>query len=143
MQHIPYRGGGDAALSVATGQTQLALLSPVVWQSHLQANSVRILATGGLRRDPQFPDLPTIAEAGLPGFEAVQWLGLLTTGRTPKAIVAKLNAEVNRALRDPDLAAKLALQGAMPAGGPPGEFAELIANEIRNWKAVARTANIR
>jgi tripartite-type tricarboxylate transporter receptor subunit TctC len=142
MQHIPYRGGGPAALSVAAGETQLALLSPVVIRNHIEAGTVRPLATGGLIRDPQFPDLPTVAEAGFPGFEAVQWLGLLTTGRTPKAIVQKLNNEINRVLRDPDVTAKLALQGTMAAGGSPEEFRDLIATEIRNWKEVARNANI-
>jgi tripartite-type tricarboxylate transporter receptor subunit TctC len=142
MQHIPYRGGGPAALSVAAGETQLALLSPVVIRNHIEAGTVRPLATGGLVRDPQFPNLPTVAEAGFPGFEAVQWLGLLTTGRTPKAIVQKLNHEVNRVLRDPDVTAKLALQGTMAAGGSPEEFRDLIAAEIRNWKEVARNANI-
>jgi tripartite-type tricarboxylate transporter receptor subunit TctC len=142
MQHIPYRGGGPAALSVATGETHLTLLSPVVMVNHIESGAVRPLATGGLVRDPQFRDLPTIAESGFPGFEAVQWLGLLTTGRTPKAVVQKLNVEINRALRDPDLAAKLALQGTTAAGGSPEEFRELIAAEIRNWKEVARSANM-
>jgi tripartite-type tricarboxylate transporter receptor subunit TctC len=143
MQHIPYRGGAPAALAVAAGETQLVLLSPLGILPQIDAGLVRPLATGGLARDPRFPDLPTAAESGFPGFEAVQWLGLLTTAGTPKEIVAKLNAEVNRVLREPDVAAKLALQGTTVAGGSPAEFKALIADEIRNWKDVAQKANIK
>src|SRR5262245_11601222 len=132
MQHIPYRGGAPAALAVAAGEVQLVLLSPLGILPQIEAGLVRALAAGGLARDPKFPDLPTAAESGFPGFEAVQWLGLLTTAGTPKDIVARLNAEVNRALREPDVATKLALQGTTPAGGSADEFKTLIATEIRN-----------
>ena len=92
---------------------------------------MRPLASGGLARDPKLPDLPTAAESGFPDFEAVQWLGLLATGGTPKDIVAKINAEVTRALRDPDLMRKLAGQGTTAAGGTPEELRALIAAELR------------
>jgi tripartite-type tricarboxylate transporter receptor subunit TctC len=143
MQHIPYRGGAPAALAVAAGEVQLVLLSPLGILPQIEAGLVRPLATGGLARDQKFPDLPTAAESGFPGFEAVQWLGLLTTAGTPDDIVARINLEVNRALREPDLAAKLALQGTTAAGGTPDEFKELIVNELRNWKAAAQRANIK
>ena len=142
MQHIPYRGGAPAALAVAAGEVQMVLLSPLGILAQVQAGLVRPLATGGLTRDTTLPDLPTAAEAGFPGFEAVQWLGLLTTGGTPKEIVARLNAEVNKILRDPDVVAKLATQGTTAAGGTPDEFRTLIATEIRNWKETAQKANI-
>jgi tripartite-type tricarboxylate transporter receptor subunit TctC len=143
MQHIPYRGGAPAALAVAAGEVQLVLLSPLGILPQVEAGLVRPLATGGLERDPKFPDLPTAAEAGFPGFEAVQWLGLLTTGGTPMDIVARINVAVNRALREPDVVAKLALQGTTAAGGSPEEFKALIANELRNWKEAAQKANIK
>jgi tripartite-type tricarboxylate transporter receptor subunit TctC len=142
MQHIPYRGGAPAALAVASGEVQIVLLSPLGILAQVQAGLVRPLATGGLARDPALPDLPTAAEAGFPGFEAVQWLGLLTTAGTPKEIVNRLNAEVNKILRDPDVAAKLATQGTTAAGGTPDEFRKLISTEIRNWKETAQRANI-
>jgi tripartite-type tricarboxylate transporter receptor subunit TctC len=143
MQHIPYRGGAPAALAVASGEVQLVLLSPLGILPQIEAGLVRPLATGGLTRDPKFPDLPTAAESGFPGFEAVQWLGLLTTAGTPADIVAKINREVNRALRDPDLVAKLAMQGTTAAGGPPQEFKALILDEMRNWKDTAQKAGIK
>jgi tripartite-type tricarboxylate transporter receptor subunit TctC len=142
MQHIPYRGGAPAALAVAGGEVQIVLLSPLGILPQVQAGLVRPLATGGLVRDPTMPDLPTAAEAGFPGFEAVQWLGLLTTAGTPKEIVTRLNAEVNKILRDPDVVAKLANQGTTAAGGTPDDFRRLIATEIRNWKETAQKASI-
>jgi tripartite-type tricarboxylate transporter receptor subunit TctC len=142
MQHIPYRGGAPAALAVAAGEVQLVLLSPLGILPQIEAGLVRPLATGGLSRDAKFPELPTAAESGFPGFEAVQWLGLLTTAGTPDDVVAKINREVNRALRDPDLVAKLALQGTTAAGGTPQEFKSLILDEIRNWKDTAQKAGI-
>lgn len=142
LQHIPYRGGGPAALSVSTGETQLVLLSPIGILPQVEAGTVRALASGGLTRDPKLPDLPTIAESGFPGFEAVQWFGLLATGGTPKPVVEKLNAAVTAALRDSDLADKLAAQGMSPAAGTPDQFRELIATEIRNWKDTAQRAGI-
>jgi tripartite-type tricarboxylate transporter receptor subunit TctC len=143
MQHVPYRGGAPAALAVATGEVQLVLLSPLGILPQIEAGMVRPLASGGLTRDPKFPDLPTAAESGFPGFEAVQWLGLLTTAGTPADIVARINLEVNRALRDPDLVARLAMQGTTAAGGTADEFKALILDEVSNWKDIAQKANIK
>jgi len=143
MQHVPYRGGAPAALAVAAGEVQAVLLSPLGILPQIDAGLVRALATGGLTRDAKFPDLPAIAESGFPRFEAVQWLGLLTTAGTPKDIVERINREVNRALREPDVVAKLALQGTTAAGGTPDEFRTLIVNEIRNWKETAQRADIK
>jgi tripartite-type tricarboxylate transporter receptor subunit TctC len=143
MQHIPYRGGAPAIQSTVAGETQFVVISPLASLPHIQAGTLRAIATGGLARDPQFPDLPTVAESGFPEFEAIQWVGLLTTAGTPKEIVDRLNAEVNRAIREPELIAKLAALGVAPAGGTPADFQRLIATEIRNWTAVARAANIK
>jgi tripartite-type tricarboxylate transporter receptor subunit TctC len=143
LQHIPYRGGAPAALAVAAGEVQLVLLSPLGILPQIEAGLVRPLATGALTRDPKMPELPTAAESGFLGFEAVQWLGLLTTGGTPKEIVERLNVEVNRVLREPDVVQKLALQGTSAAGGTPEEFRTLIVDEIRNWKEAARRAGIK
>ena len=143
MQHIPYRGGAPAIQSTVAGETQFVVISPLASLPHIQAGTLRAIAAGSLARDPQFSDLPTVAESGFPDFEAIQWVGLLTTAGTPRAIVERLNAEVNRAIRDPELIAKLAALGVSPAGGTPAEFQKLIATEIRNWTAVARAANIK
>ncbi len=142
MQHVPYRGGAPAITAVVAGDTQFTVISPLASGPQIEAGSLRALAAGSLRRDPQLPDLPTVAESGFPGFEAIQWVGLLTTAGTPKATVDRLNGEIHRALADPDLIRKLALQGIAPAGGTPEEFQKIIAAEIRNWTEVARAAKI-
>jgi tripartite-type tricarboxylate transporter receptor subunit TctC len=143
MQHIPYRGGAPAMTAVIAGDTEFAVISTLLSLPHIQAGTVRAIAVGSLTRDPQFPDLPTIAESGVPGFEAIQWVGLLAAAGTPQPIVDRLNAEVNRALRDPDLVAKLAQQGINPAGGTPADFQKVISSEVRQWTEVARAANIK
>jgi tripartite-type tricarboxylate transporter receptor subunit TctC len=143
LQHIPYRGGAPAVQAVIAGQTEFSVLSPLVSLPHIESGSLRALAVGSLTRYPQLPDVPTVAESGFPDFEAIQWVGLLTTAGTPKDVVDRLNAEVNKALKDPDLIAKLAQEGMLPAGGTPAEFRSLIATEIKNWKETARVANIK
>jgi len=143
LQHIPYRGGAPAILAMISGDTEFAVISPLASLPHIQSGALRAIAAGGMARDPQMPDLPTVAESGFPGFEAIQWVGLLTTAGTPPEIVTRLNGEVNRAIRDTDVIAKLAAQGAVPAGGTPAEFQAVIANEIRNWTEIARSANIK
>jgi tripartite-type tricarboxylate transporter receptor subunit TctC len=143
MQHIPFRGGVPAITATIAGDTHFMVISPLVSLPHIQAGTLRAIAAGSLQRDPQFPDLPTVVETGFPDFEAIQWVGLLTTAGTPKEIVERINAEVNRALRDPDMIAKLAAQGVSPAGGSPDVFARLITSEIRNWTEIARAANIK
>jgi tripartite-type tricarboxylate transporter receptor subunit TctC len=143
LQHIPYRGGAPAVQAVMAGQTEFSALSPLVSLPQIQAGNLRALAVGSLTRYPQLPDVPTVAESGFPGFEAIQWVGLLTTAGTPKSVVDRLNAEVNKALKDPELIAKLAQEGMLPAGGTAAEFGSLIATEIKNWKETARAANIK
>jgi tripartite-type tricarboxylate transporter receptor subunit TctC len=143
MQQIPYRGGAPAIQAVVAGDTEFTVLSPMVSLPQIQSGRLRALAVGGPTRHPQMPDVPTLAEAGFPDFEAIQWVGLLTTAGTPNEIVDRLNAEVNRALESPDLIEKLAQQGMLPGGGTTAEFRALISREIRNWREVARTANIR
>src|SRR6266568_210298 len=122
LQHIPYRGGAPAMTAMVAGDTQFTAISTLLSLPQIQAGALRAIATGGLARDAQLPDLPTVAEQGYPGFEAIQWIGLLTTAGTPREIVERINAEVNRALRDGDLIARFAQQGIAPAGGSPADF---------------------
>jgi tripartite-type tricarboxylate transporter receptor subunit TctC len=143
LQHIPYRGGALAVTSVVAGETQFTVISTLASLPQIQAGALRAIASGSLSRDPQLPDLPTVVEQGFPGLEAIQWIGLLTTAGTPKHIVERINAELNRALRDPDLIAKFAQQGLTPAGGTPAEFQRTIATDLKNWAETARAANIR
>jgi tripartite-type tricarboxylate transporter receptor subunit TctC len=143
LQHIPYRGGAPAMTAMVAGETQFTAISTLLSLPQIQSAALRAIASGSLTRDPQLPDLPTVAEQGFPGFEAIQWIGLLTTAGTPSEIIERLNAEVNRALRDPDLIAKFAQQGISPAGGSPADFRRTIAADLKNWTETARAANIK
>ena len=143
MQHVPYRGGAPAIQSLVAGDTHFSIISPLAALPHIKAGTVRVLAAGGLTRDPQFPDIPTVAESGYPGFEAIQWVGILTTGGTPKPIVDRLNAEVNRALRDPVTIERFTALGVTLAGGSADDFQKQISSEFRNWTETARAAGIK
>jgi tripartite-type tricarboxylate transporter receptor subunit TctC len=143
LQHIPYRGGAPAITSLLTRETQFAVLSPQVSLPQIDAGLIRAVAVGSLARDPQFPNVATVAESGFPEFEAVQWVGLLAPAGTPRDVVGRLNAEVNRAIRDPELIAKFAPFGMTSAGGTPEQFQKLIVSEIELWADVARAANIK
>jgi tripartite-type tricarboxylate transporter receptor subunit TctC len=143
MQHIPYRGGAPAMTAMVGGETQFTAISTLLSLPQIQNGVLRAIASGSLTRDPQLPDLPTVAEQGFPGFEAIQWIGLLTTAGTPAEVIERLNAEINRALREPDLIAKFAQQGISPAGGTPADFQRTIAADLNNWNDTARAANIR
>jgi tripartite-type tricarboxylate transporter receptor subunit TctC len=143
LQHVPFRGGAPAIQSLVAGDTHFAVISPLVALPHMKAGTVRLLAVGGLQRDPQYPDVPTVAESGYPGFEAIQWVGMLTTGGTSKAIVDRINAEVNKAIRDPATAARFQQMGVHVAGGSAEAFHKQIVTEYRNWVEVAREAKIK
>ena len=142
MQHLPYRGGAPAALAVISGEAEFTLLAPNVLFPHIRAGTLRPIATGGATRHPQLPDVATTAELGFADVRAVQWVGMFTTAGTPRPIVDRLNAELNRIVRLPEVADKFAEQGVTPTGSTPDEFAQLIATEIRQWSETARAANI-
>jgi tripartite-type tricarboxylate transporter receptor subunit TctC len=142
IQHVPYRGGAPAMLAVVRGEAHLVALSATIALPHLQSGAVRAIAVGGLTRDKQFPDVPTVAEQGFPGFEAVSWAGMFAPGGTPKPIIERLNREVNAALRDPGTAGRFAQQGITVTPGSVDDLQNMIGAEIRNWTEVARTANI-
>jgi tripartite-type tricarboxylate transporter receptor subunit TctC len=143
MQHLPYRGGAPAALAVLSGEAEFTLLAPNVLFPHIRAGTLRPIATGGATRHPQLPDVATTTELGFPDVRAIQWVGMFTTAGTPRPIVDRLNAELNRIVRLPEVADKLAEQGVTPTGSTPEAFAQLIATELRQWSETARAANIK
>jgi len=142
IQHVPYRGGNQAILSTVAGDTQFSLMSSLVSAPHIASGKLRALAAGSLKRDPRYPDVPTMAESGYPGIEAVTWVGMFAAAGTPRPIVERLNAEINRIIHEPDIAAKLEQQDFVIAGGTPEEFASFIAGEIKRWTAIARANKI-
>jgi tripartite-type tricarboxylate transporter receptor subunit TctC len=136
--HIPYKGGAAAINDLISGQVQLMMESLLGMTAHAKSGRVRALAVTGSGRSPAFPDLPTVAQAGVPGYEANTWTGVIAPPGTPKAIVATLNAEINKALATPLLREKIAAIGAEPGGGTPEAFGALIRKDNAKWAAVVK-----
>jgi tripartite-type tricarboxylate transporter receptor subunit TctC len=143
LQHIPYRGGAPAVQAMLSGETHFTMLAPNVIFPHIASGKIRAIATGDRKRHPRAPDVSTTAEQGFKNLDAIQWVGILTTAGTPKPVVAKLNAELNRIIHLPDVVAVLAKQGVSPTGGTPEEFQTLISREIKQWREIVREAGVK
>jgi tripartite-type tricarboxylate transporter receptor subunit TctC len=141
--HVPYKGGAPAVTDLLGERLAFMPINPLEVIAHVQGGRLRVLAVGSDRRVPLLPDAPTISEAGVPGFEATVWWGLVAPAKTPADIVARLNAETNKALQDPATIKKLADLGAVATPGSPEDFANLIARQTELWSAVIRQAGIR
>ena len=143
MTHVPYKGGGPAVIALLGGQVQLQFSTPVSALPHVKTGKLRPLAVTGLKRSAAVPQLPTISEAALPGYEAVTWWGLLAPGRTPRDIISKVHADVVKVLQVPDTREKLAREGVSPAGTSPEQFAAMIEKEIVTLGKVVKAANVK
>ena len=141
--HVPFNGSPPAVTATAQGDTQImfAVMQPL--QAQIQAGRLRAIALTSAKRFPLLPDIPTIAEAGYPGFEALAWNGILVAARTPRPIVQRLNTEINAILRDPTVKSALNTQGFDLIGGTPEDFAKLIRSESEKWARVIRKTGVR
>ena len=140
--HIPYKGATPAITDLIAGQVSFTMASVLSVLPYAKQGRLRMLAVTTAKRSGALPDIPTISEAGLPGFEVSNWYGILATGGTPRPAVDRLNSELARIARVPDLAEKLAAQGADPETGTPEEFERFIQAELKKWSAVVRSAGI-
>ncbi|HSN42275.1 MAG TPA: tripartite tricarboxylate transporter substrate binding protein [Burkholderiales bacterium] len=138
IMHIPYKGGAAGIADLIAGQVQLMMEGLNSITPHARAGRVRALAVSGARRSTALPGVPTIAEAGVPGYEASTWNGIVVPVGVPQAIVRKLNGKINGALASPSLQARFAAIGAEPANGTPEQFAALIRREYEKWGEVIR-----
>jgi len=136
--HIPYKGGAAAITDLIAGQVQLMMEGLNSITPYAKAGRIRALAVSGAKRSEALPDVPTIAESGVPGYEASTWNGIVVPVGVPKLIVNKLNAEINQALASPSLKARFAAIGAEPAHGTPEQFAGLIRKEYAKWGEVIK-----
>jgi tripartite-type tricarboxylate transporter receptor subunit TctC len=143
MERISYKGDGLALNDMLGGQITTMFTTVISGEPHVQSGKLKALAVTTARRLGAKPDLPTVAESGMPGFEAVSWGGVMVPAGTPRPIVVKLNTEVNRILKLPEFRERLAKVGAETAGGTPEEFQAYLAAETEKWARVAKTANIR
>ena len=143
MVHVPYKGTGPAVTDLLGGQVQLMFNSMPLVLPLVKGGKLKGLAVGSAQRSPAVPDLPTVAEAGVPGFENVTWYGMFAPAKTHKDVVAKLNAQVVKILADPEMAQRMASQGAEPRSTTPEELARFMRVESERWKKVIKTANIK
>ncbi len=141
--HVPYRGGAVAINDLIAGRVHLMFESLNSIAPHARSGAVRALAVSGARRSPGFPDLPTIAEAGVPGYAAPTWSGVIAPAGVPRPIIDRLNTAINRAIQSQTFRDRFAVIGDEPAGGTPEEFAELIRADSEKWGEVVRRSGAR
>ncbi|MCX7143638.1 MAG: tripartite tricarboxylate transporter substrate binding protein [Proteobacteria bacterium] len=142
IQHVPYKGGAAAAMDLASGRLSMVLDSFLPLQPYIKAGKIRPLGVASAKRSEMAPELPTIAET-VPGFEASAWFGIVVPATTPREIIARLNAEFVKALRDPELRRRLTQQGFDPGGNSPEEFSAFMREETEKWARVIRKAGVK
>jgi tripartite-type tricarboxylate transporter receptor subunit TctC len=139
---VPYRGTALAVGDLVSGQLNVVFGDPISVLPHIRSGKLRALAVTSLERSPVAPEVPTVAESGYPGFEALAWHGILAPAKTPPAVIRKLNAEIVKALADPATKELLEKQAMQTVGNTPEAFAAFIQKDIATWKAVAAAANV-
>jgi tripartite-type tricarboxylate transporter receptor subunit TctC len=142
LTHVPYKGSGQAMPDLISGRVQMMFENMPGAVGQIKAGKVKVLAVTGLQRTPALPDVRTVAESGVPGYESLSWSGIAVPAATPPEIVARLNREINAILATPEMKAKLGEQGAEAVGGTPEAFAQHIARERQKWSRVVREAQI-
>ena len=143
VTHVPYKGAGPATVALLSNEADLLFANPGVFMPHIKAGRLRSIAIADAKRISILPEVPTLAESGYPGFESGSWYGLAAPARTPPKIIAFLHGETVKVLREPDVVARLALDGASPVGNTPQEFAREIRVDIEKWAKVIKDANIK
>jgi tripartite-type tricarboxylate transporter receptor subunit TctC len=143
LVHVPYQGSPPAVTDLLAGRVSMTLIVASTVMPHVEAGRVKALASSSAKRLHLAPNLPTMAEAGLPDFEAGVWFGLMAPAATPRGVIEKLSAAANAALASDEIVAKLRAQGFEPLGGSPEEFARLIARETAKWAAAADAAGLK
>ena len=141
--HVPYRGAAPAMTDLLSGVVQLKLDAYATSNAHVAAGGLRMLGIAASHRSPLMPDMPTIAEFGLPGYEAILWVGLMAPAGTPQAVIDRIAAASRKAANDPAIVERLQRDGIDPVGGTPAQFGALIARELPQWRELARAANIK
>ncbi len=141
--HVPYKGGGPMVTDLLGGQIQVGIGDQANLMPQVKAGKLRVLAVGSPRRSPNYPDVPTIAESGLPGFEAGAWQGLAAPAGTPPDVVKRLNETLVKVMQMPDVRERLLGAGLEPVGGSPEDFAQFIKSEIAKWSKVAKDVGAR
>jgi tripartite-type tricarboxylate transporter receptor subunit TctC len=142
MIHVPYKGTAAVIPAMLAGDVQVGFGTLFGVRPHLPSGRLRALAVTTGKRTPAAPELPTVAEAGVPGYEVDQWYGVLTAAKVPAPILRKLNAAINEALKSPDVVKRFAADGSTPAGSTPEQFSAHIRSETAKWRKLAREAKL-
>jgi len=143
MLHVPFKGGGPAMIDVIGGHTKLLFSSLVQTTPHIKSGKLKPLGTGGLKRNPVLPDVPTIAEAGVPGYEAVNWWGLVAPAGTPQAVIDKVYAALVAVQDSPEVQKQFATEGAEVVKMSPAEFGDYMQKETQKWERVVKEGHIK
>ncbi len=143
MTHVPYKGGNPAMQDVVAGNIQMLFSTLLQSQAFLKDGRLRAIAISTATRSPAAPDVPTIAESGVPGYEVAPWYGLLLPARTPEPIIGKLSKEVMHIMRLPEVAPRMAADGSVAVGSTPEQFAALLKSETAKWSKVVKEAGIK
>ena len=143
ITHVPYKGGGPAAIALLSGEISMIFGEPATVVQQIKAGKVRALAVTSSKRALALPELPTIAESGVPGYEVTSWNAILAPAGTPKDIITKLNTEINKIIVMPDMKQRLIDNGFEPVGGTPEKAADKIHSEIAKWAPVVKAAGIK
>jgi tripartite-type tricarboxylate transporter receptor subunit TctC len=141
--HVPYKGAAPGVTDLIGGHVHMMIIGMAVGLPQVRAGKVRALGVSSLKRSPVAPEIPTLNESGLPGFEIVNWMGFVITSRTPPPIIAKLSADIRAVLQQPEVRARLLAQGLEPAGSTPQEFDAHIRSEVARWSAVVKQAGLK
>jgi tripartite-type tricarboxylate transporter receptor subunit TctC len=141
--HVPYRGSGPAMIDLVGGRTDMMFDNLPSALPHVQAGKLRALAVTGAQRSSALPNVPTMAEAGLPGYEATTWFGVFAPARTPQPIIDRLNKAINEALQKPAVVEAIGKMGGEPMRMTPAEFKQLIGADTEKWRKVVKTANVK
>ena len=143
LVHVPYKGGGPAMQGFLGGQVDSFFATPISSISQIRSGKARAIATTGLKRPALMPDVPTVAESGYPGYEALNWYGYLGPVNLPKEVVERLNRDIGRALANPEAVAQLAKTGVEPHPMSPAEFGKYIEREYQTWGKLVKEAGIK
>lgn len=143
LVHVPFRGGGPSMTSVLGGHNPIMMSSLVQTTGHIKSGKLIALATGGKERSPILPDVPTVSEAGVPGYEALNWWGIVAPAGTPAPIIAKLHAALTQVQDMPEVQKQFDLQGASVAKMPSADFGQFMIAEIKRWERVVKEAGIK
>jgi len=143
MTHVPYKGSNPALTDLIGGQVQVMFANMPGTLQHVKAGRLKVLAVTGAKRSELLPDVPTIAESGLAGYDAPNWYGVFAPAGTPDAIVARLNAEINKAMATPEFLDHMRLEGAEAIGGSPAQFRSFFRGEMDRWAPVVKSAGVK